>query len=51
MPIAGGHHNPGYFFEGGRHQAVRTGRPNLAQTLLQQWEGGLGVAALGLYLP
>ncbi len=46
-----GHHYPGHLFESRRHQVVRTGRPNLAQSLLQQWEGRASVASVGLYLP
>ena len=37
-----GHHYPGHLFESRRHQVVRTGRPTLPQSLLQQWEGGGG---------
>ena len=49
MPL--GHHYPGHLLESRRHQVVRTGRPTLPQTLLQQGEGSASVAAVGLYLP
>ncbi len=49
--VALGHHHPGHLLENRRHQVVGTGRPSLAQSLLQQWEGRASVTSVGLYLP